>query len=186
MSTALRAAPRNSWSPQHTGTYCWRYQLSNTRAPCRQKYKKFGKPIDNWFFNRIWIGKGIGDGNPDWICGSGRPGTSPMAEFTDSEQDPRTGCYYFIKKSVFEETMRLMGSNHKPPCPKWPHEPWEVFMFSSKTMIWDGIYQSNSRFTWKTNISDSLYNWLVTSCLHVPHQSAPHRDNQPSKGPSVA
>ena len=152
----------------------------------RRKYKKFGKPIDHLFCNRIWIGKGIGDGNPDWICGSGRPETSPMSELTDSEQDPRTGCYYFMKKTFFEEIIRLIGSSRKPPCTKWPHEPWEVFMCSSTTVIGDGIYQSNSCFMRKPNISDSLYNWLVTSCLRVPHQSAPHRDNQPSKGPSVA
>ena len=32
--------------------------------------------------------------------------------------NPRTGCYYFIKKSFFAEIIRLVGSNHKPPCAK--------------------------------------------------------------------
>ena len=41
------------------------FALLGTRAPCRQKYKNFGKPIDHGCFNRIWIGKGIGVGNPD-------------------------------------------------------------------------------------------------------------------------
>ena len=40
--------------------YCWRHQLSNTRAPCRQKYKNFGKPIDNWFVIGFGLEKGSG------------------------------------------------------------------------------------------------------------------------------
>ena len=52
-------------------------------------------------------------------------------------------------------------------------------MFSSKIMIWDGIYQSNSCFPRKTNIYDSLCNYLISSWFHVPQSVAPH--NQRTK-----
>ena len=68
---------------------------------------------------RIWTENGIRDGNSHQICGPGWPGTPQKAEFVDSEQNPRTGCYYyFIKKTVFEEIILQSYQNHNPPCPK--------------------------------------------------------------------
>ena len=154
--------------------YCWRYQLSNTMAPCRQQYTKTGKPIDIFFWSDLdWErDRGWQSGLDLWFGKAGNITNDEIYWFRAGSADR---MLFFYQVFVFWRNHSFHGD-----------EPWSVSMLSSNTMIWDGIYQSNSRFTWKTSISDSQYNRLVTSCLRVPHQSAPHRDNQPSKGPSVA
>ena len=44
------------------------------------------------------------------------------------QEHHRTGSVCFIEKAVSEEIRRLLKSNHKPPLPKRPHEPRQVFM----------------------------------------------------------
>ena len=121
-----------------------------------------GKSISNLIFNGILIGNGVRDGNPHRICGPGWPGTPQKVELVGSEQNPRTGSYYyFIKKSVLREITHLMGSNHRPPCPKW----WNREEFS--------CFHLKLRFAmvfcrWKTTFAETLCGCLITSYLHVP------------------
>ena len=84
----------------------------------KDKYRKTGQSIYNNICNRTVDGNGIRIDNLGWMCGPGWPIIPLKVELVGSEQNPRTGYCYLIKKSVWGTLTRLMGSNHRPPYPE--------------------------------------------------------------------